>query len=206
MTKINLWRLKKTGKKQERIDLLKNAETEERLELYKPLDEADLEYVISLYSLLVEKHPQTKEASLARERIENIRNLMSERQEEAQKEEPASVIENDADKTLPKSFESHDDVKIAEEGKIEEVTGKDTELLVFEGQLEDLGVVFNRPGTFKLIRGNERICIIKAGELNLNPFIYSMVRVKGKRLNAPNWRIPVIQAVEIQSTEKRKAN
>lgn len=69
------------------------------------------------------------------------------------------------------------------------------ELVSFAGRLEDLGVLINRPGTYKLVDGKGKwLCIIKSPTLDINPYIHRSVRIEGVVLSkSSSWGVPVIE-------------
>lgn len=75
----------------------------------------------------------------------------------------------------------------------EEISG--IELVSFAGRLEDLGIIINRPGTYKLISGSGKWeCIIRSPTLDVNPYINRIVRVEGVALaKTSSWNVPVIE-------------
>jgi len=69
------------------------------------------------------------------------------------------------------------------------------ELISFAGKLEDMGVVVNRPGTYKLISEKGKwICIVRSPTLDVNPYSGKVVRVEGVVLSKTSaWDVPVIE-------------
>lgn len=79
-------------------------------------------------------------------------------------------------------------VSVAEE----EITG--VELVSYAGRLEDLGIIINRPGTYKLVSDDKWVCIIKAPTLDVNPYVNRMVRIEGVLLSkSSSWNVPIIE-------------
>lgn len=79
-------------------------------------------------------------------------------------------------------------VSVAEE----EITG--VELVSYAGRLEDLGVIINRPGTYKLVSDDKWVCIIKSPTLDVNPYVNRMVRIEGVLLSkSSSWNVPIIE-------------
>lgn len=69
------------------------------------------------------------------------------------------------------------------------------ELVTFAGRLEDLGVIINRPGTYKLVSGRDKwLCIIKSSEIDVNPYVNRVVRIEGVMLSrSSSWNVPVVE-------------
>lgn len=74
------------------------------------------------------------------------------------------------------------------------------ELVSYAGKLEDLGMIINRPGTYKLVsEASKWICIIKSSTLDLNPYANRIVRIEGVVLaKSSSWDVPVIEAKRLQ--------
>ena len=71
----------------------------------------------------------------------------------------------------------------------------DLRLVSYAGKLEDLGVLINRPGTFKLVsKDNKWLCIIRSNTLDVNPYVNRTVRIEGVILSeVTTWNVPVIE-------------
>lgn len=69
------------------------------------------------------------------------------------------------------------------------------ELISYAGRLEDLGVIINRPGTYKLLGDTGRwLCIVKSPEINVNPYVNRIVRIEGVVVaKSSSWDVPVIE-------------
>lgn len=69
------------------------------------------------------------------------------------------------------------------------------ELVSYAGRLEDLGIIINRPGTYKLVSDKGKwLCIIKSPTLDVNPYINRSVRIEGVVLSkSSSWGVPVIE-------------
>lgn len=69
------------------------------------------------------------------------------------------------------------------------------ELVSYAGRLEDLGIIINRPGTYKLVDDKGKwLCIIKSLTLDVNPYINRSVRIEGVVLSkSSSWGVPVIE-------------
>lgn len=80
----------------------------------------------------------------------------------------------------------------------EEVSG--IELASYAGKLEDLGIIINRPGTYKLIsEENKWICIIKSLTLDINPYVSRIVRIDGVIISkSSSWGVPVLELKKLQ--------
>ncbi len=76
----------------------------------------------------------------------------------------------------------------------QEIAG--VKLVSYAGRLEDLGMIINRPGTYKLISpegSGQWLCIITSEALNINPFINRIVRLEGVIISeSTSWGVPVI--------------
>ena len=72
--------------------------------------------------------------------------------------------------------------------------------IIVAGWLEDLGVLINRPGTYKLLEPSNRRSIIyyvKEGKKPLSSYSKSYVRITGKAYYVTSWSRPVIEVEEI---------
>ncbi|MCK5654892.1 MAG: SH3 domain-containing protein [Candidatus Aureabacteria bacterium] len=68
------------------------------------------------------------------------------------------------------------------------------------GWLEDLGVLINRPGTYKLLEPTNRRSIlyyVKEGKKSLSPYSKSYVKITGRAYYVTSWSRPVIEVEEI---------
>ena len=74
------------------------------------------------------------------------------------------------------------------EGRIIEVCGK----------VDDLGKIFNRQGTHKLIKGKKTLYYLKSETLDLNRFIYDRVCIVGKLFELGNSPYPLITVEQIK--------
>ena len=193
-------------KKKKLKELLISAEDKERLELYKPLDEAEIASVVKLYEHIIDSYPDTEEAITSKNRVAALKEL----KEEEKKDKALVEIESDNTETKMPEIIVKSEIKEDKTKELEPVDNKNDSnkilgnikpdnlgLLTFEGKLEELGVVFHRPGSYKLVRNRKKVCILRAGNKNINKFLYMYVRVSGKRINSPNWRVPVLQVIEI---------
>lgn len=76
----------------------------------------------------------------------------------------------------------------------QEIAG--VKLVSYAGRLEDLGMIINRPGTYKLVSPEgtgEWLCIIRSDTLDINPFINRIVRLEGVLVSeSTSWKVPVI--------------
>lgn len=72
--------------------------------------------------------------------------------------------------------------------------------IIVAGWLEDLGVLINRPGTYKLLEPSNRRSIIyyvKEGKKSLSSYSKNYVRITGKAYYVTSWSRPVIEVEEI---------
>ncbi|MDP8217476.1 MAG: SH3 domain-containing protein [Candidatus Theseobacter exili] len=193
-------------KKKKINELLVNAEDKERLELYKPLDEADIGSVIKLYDHIIDSYPDTEGAITSKNRVAALTEL----KEKEKKDKALVEIEPDNTEVKMPEIIVISEIKEDQTKEPEPVDNKNNNnkilgnikpdnlgLLTFEGKLKELGVVFHRPGSYKLVRNRKKVCILRAGNKNINKFLYMYVRVSGKRINSSNWRVPVLQVIEI---------
>lgn len=73
------------------------------------------------------------------------------------------------------------------------------ELVSYAGILQDLGVIINRPGTYKLVSNDNWICILESPTLDLNPYVNRVVRIEGVAVAiASSWNVPVIEVKRLQ--------
>ncbi|MFC1643491.1 SH3 domain-containing protein [Chlamydiota bacterium] len=166
----------KIAQKQRKI-LLHEAEQFERKEFYKPLDEIVFDEIIEKYRKIVKEYPKTAESKVAEKRINLIRKKYAD-----------SLDFIKSEKKLRKKDEKKNPKKQSQQK------------VIMEGVLEDFGVVVHRPGTYKLVRGRKKICILKSGEKNLNPLIHQKVRVLGAPINS-DFGIPAYYVEEINIIE-----
>lgn len=80
----------------------------------------------------------------------------------------------------------------------EDITG--IELVSYAGKLEDLGIIINRPGTYKLISEKGKwICIIKSPTIDVNPYVSRIVRIDGVIISkSSSWGVPVVELKRLQ--------
>jgi uncharacterized protein YgiM (DUF1202 family) len=71
----------------------------------------------------------------------------------------------------------------------------DIELVSFVGKLEDMGVIVNRPGTYKLISEKGKwICIVRSPTLEVNSYVGKIIRVECVILSKTStWNVPVVE-------------
>lgn len=125
-------------------------------------------------------------------------------QEKEEKEQPKDVSETTVAKEETETSEPAEEQKpiepviIPETPKVisvpnEEIAG--VELASYAGRLQDMGVIINRPGTYKLLSDSGKwICILKSPTLDLNPYVNRIVRVEGVVLSrTSSWGAPVIE-------------
>lgn len=75
-------------------------------------------------------------------------------------------------------------------------------LMSFVGRLEDLGVLLNRPGTYKLVGADQWICILKSPTIELNPYVDHLVRIEGVIISrVTSWGVPVVEVKRLQVIE-----
>ncbi len=67
------------------------------------------------------------------------------------------------------------------------------------GKVDDLGKIFNRQGTHKLIEGKKTLYYLRSEALDLNRFIYDRVCIVGKLLELENSPYPVITVEQIKA-------
>lgn len=73
------------------------------------------------------------------------------------------------------------------------------ELVSYAGTLEDLGIIINRPGTYKLISNGKWLCILRSPTLDLNPYVNRVVRIEGVAVAvASSWDVPVVEVKRLQ--------
>ena len=73
------------------------------------------------------------------------------------------------------------------------------ELVTYAGVLEDLGMIINRPGTYKLISKGKWICILKSPTLDLNPYVNRVVRIEGIKVAvSSSWKVPILEVKRLQ--------
>lgn len=73
------------------------------------------------------------------------------------------------------------------------------ELVTYSGVLEDLGIIINRPGTYKLISKGKWICILKSPTLDLNPYVNRVVRIEGVKVAvSSSWKAPIVEVKRLQ--------
>ncbi len=72
--------------------------------------------------------------------------------------------------------------------------------IIVTGWLEDLGVLINRPGTYKLLEPSNRrniIYYVKEGGKSLSSYSKSYVRITGRAYYVTSWSKPVIEVEKI---------
>ncbi|MFC1668637.1 SH3 domain-containing protein [Chlamydiota bacterium] len=163
----------------ERERLFNDAEQYEKSEFYKPLDEIAFDQILFKYQQIINNYPLSTEANKAREQIQLVKNKYTHSLQFMQSEE-SSVNEPEKDQE-----ESYEDI-FKEEG----------EYIVVEGVLEDFGVVIKRPGTYKLVDGRKKICILHVQEVDLNRYIHKQVKIKGTFIDS-DFDIPAIEVKEV---------
>lgn len=73
------------------------------------------------------------------------------------------------------------------------------ELISCAGVLQDLGVIINRPGTYKLVSNEKWVCILKSPTLDLNPYVNRVVRIEGVEMAiSSSWDVPVVEVKRLQ--------
>jgi len=73
------------------------------------------------------------------------------------------------------------------------------ELVSYAGLLQDMGVIINRPGTYKITLSGKWICLLKSPNLNLNPYVNHIVRIEGVVVAiAGTWDVPVVEVKRLQ--------
>lgn len=76
---------------------------------------------------------------------------------------------------------------------------KELELVSYAGYLDDLGMIINRPGTYKLTDGEEWVCILTSPVIELNPYVNRQVRIEGIIVSqTTSWGIPVVEVKRLQ--------
>ena len=169
----------------ERKRLLEEAEIFERKEFYKPLDEILFEEIIRKYEMIVNEYPGSVEAEKATEQLVLVKKKYADSDEYLNRADEAELQK----KTTP---------AIAEKKKNQPLSvTKAGEHVVVEGRLEDLGVVIHRPGTYKLVKGRRKVCILKAEGISIDRFLYHKVRVKGIVIES-DFDTPAVQVQEIE--------
>ncbi len=68
-----------------------------------------------------------------------------------------------------------------------------------QGTIEDLGKIFNRPGTHKLTRDKQVLYYLKSNSLNLNHYVYQNVCVIGALVDTEGARYPVINVEQLKA-------
>lgn len=108
------------------------------------------------------------------------------KEEEQEQPEPVEAV-------LPVVEQKPQTVSVPEE----EIAG--IELVTYAGKIEDLGMIINRPGTYKLLSDTGKwICIIKSPTLDLNPYVNRVVRLEGVVLaKSSSWDVPVIEVKKL---------
>ena len=79
----------------------------------------------------------------------------------------------------------------------QELFSQKEDRVVVEGRLENYGVVIRRKGTYKLMKGTRKVCILKSGDLNLDPYINHKVRIKGILVES-DFDIPSVKVEEVK--------
>ncbi|MBN2189900.1 MAG: SH3 domain-containing protein [Candidatus Aureabacteria bacterium] len=100
----------------------------------------------------------------------------------------------DIKKTIDEKTETRSSVK-SENGE------EPVSAVTATGWLEDLGVLINRPGTYKLLQQDNRKTIlyfIKEGKQPLTFFSKNLVEIKGRLFYISSWSKPVIEVEEIK--------
>jgi len=75
----------------------------------------------------------------------------------------------------------------------ENISGID--LVSFSGKLEDIGVIVNKPGTYKLLDEKGKwVCILRSPTIDANPYAGRVVRIEGVALSkTSSWGVPVVE-------------
>ncbi|MDD5644295.1 MAG: SH3 domain-containing protein [bacterium] len=108
----------------------------------------------------------------------------------------AATAETDIKKTIGGQTSIHSAVKTE--------TGAGAEIgpvVTVVGWLEDLGVLINRPGTYKLLSRDDRktvLYFVKEGKQPLTFLSKNLVEIKGNVFYISSWSKPVIEAEEIR--------
>ncbi len=100
----------------------------------------------------------------------------------------------DVKKTMDEKSEIHSSVTNENEAESEST-------VIVTGWLEDLGVLINRPGTYKLLqRDNKKTILyfIKEGKQPLTFFSKNLVEIKGRVFYISSWSKPVMEVEEIK--------
>ncbi len=183
---------------QERIEKEKNltrmwkeADEYEREQFYLPVDQIDFEAVKSKFLAIIDYAPDTQEAEQAKNRLVKLQEkerstknfLDKQRQLELQKE------------TLKKNTDANqtEDIPLPQKQKkasLKKVT--------YQGVLFDLGVIRGRPGHYKLMNNNMKVCIIDSNGIDVGFFINQKVRVKGVQKFYEGWDLPTLVLEEIE--------
>ena len=116
--------------------------------------------------------------------------VVEEKLAKKEEEKKIKVSINDSKKTFPS--------KVSVPQK--EISG--VSLVSYAGYLEDLGVIVNRPGTYKLVLNEKWLCILKSPTLELNSYSGRMIRVEGVVLTKKtSWGVPVIEVKRLHVIE-----
>jgi len=73
------------------------------------------------------------------------------------------------------------------------------ELVSYAGYLDDMGMIVNRPGTYKLTADDQWICILTSPLIELNPYVTHQVRIEGIIVSqTTSWGVPVVEVKRLQ--------
>lgn len=127
------------------------------------------------------------EGSVDKEAEEKIVKVV---EEETSKEEP---IETEEEMEFVEVSVVPGTISVSED----EIAG--VKLKSYIGTLEDLGVIINRPGTYKLVARGKWVCILKSPTLDLNPYVNRVIRIEGVEISeSSSWGVPVAEVKRLQ--------
>jgi len=208
-------------KKQKATELFRNIEAIDQNESLKD-DGPDVQYVLALYRNIIENYSEYPEAKLAKlkydfiieklalEDMSKIEELWNEKIKDKNYDlENFKKIYKDF---LDKYSDSNIQILTLAKERLKFLQEKDTIILhgkisldeavrvkkKITGVVHDLGVLINRPGTHKLIKNGNLICLLRSEKHNLNKYVYSKVEIEGILISVKNWDIPVFEIEKIK--------
>ncbi len=167
----------------QRQDLFEQLEYDYKKQTAGSVFKADFSKLSKSYQQFLNKYPQSPESDIILKRIESLRLKIAEKE---YKQGSAQLRAK---------------IKAVEEEQRRREQAKILPPPTAVGQIEDLGMIINRPGTHKLITRGQTAYYLRSQKCDLNKHIYYPVRIWGQILTLPQWNKPVIEVRMVKPLE-----